>query len=253
MKRSIDSSSNLKPLKRANSSLFSIATLVDDECNVDSVLPGGLTIEEKPAAANCKVRAVSSASELPLLDGVLDDEPPEEMASSCSDSESESSPDFAMEKLDQCREINEAAGSAAAASAESAKGLQSEDLRTGLVFESATNHYDRYNKLHKERPTRVTSVYDYLSNQKAQDGRQSIFERCQLKETGEVKSSSDEEMFLQDDDYLRVHLPGYMQRCVLALSLRCTTKMAFLTRLLSSTVIADSTRSPSAIATTNLI
>jgi hypothetical protein len=217
MKRSIDSSSNLKPLKRANSSLFSIATLVDDESNVDSELDGGLKIEEKPArSARGKTRTVSRASDLPLQIGELDDEPPEEVASSCSDSESESSPDFATENLDLCQEINQAAVSSglqtASGAAASTKALQSEDLRTGLIFESAVNHYDRCNKLHKERPARVTSVHDYLSKQKAQDGRQTIFERCQRKKQGEVESTGDEGMFLQDDDYLRVHLPGYMQR-----------------------------------------
>lgn len=216
MKRSLDSSPNLKPLKRANSSLFSIATLVDDESNVDGLLDGGLKIEESASTAiNGKVRTVSTASDLsPLLDGVLDDEPPEEVASSCSDSESE----FGKEELVRCLEINPAADSevkAAAAVAESTANA-AEDHRTGLVFESASNHYDRYNKFHKERPMRVTSVYDYLSNQKPkEDGRQSIFERCRLLEKGGHESSSADE-FLEDCDYLRVHLPGYMQRYVVA-------------------------------------
>lgn len=220
MKRSIDSSPGLKPLKRANSSLFSIATIIDDDNNVDSLLDGGLKIEEKSRAPkiNGKVRTVSSASDLsPLIDGALDDEPPEAVASSCSDSES----DLSNGEIVLCQEVDQVVDSesgtvAATAVLADAETKESGDHRTGLIFESASNHQDRYNKFHKERPMRITSVFDYLSNAKPdEDGRQTIFERCHLLEKNGHESSS-EDTFLNDDDYLRVHLPGYMQRCVVS-------------------------------------
>ncbi|KAL7542290.1 hypothetical protein ACHAXR_013391 [Thalassiosira sp. AJA248-18] len=80
----------------------------------------------------------------------------------------------------------------------------SSDNRTGLVFEAGSKHFDRHNRFHKERPLRITSVQDYLSKAKPADNEQTIFERCHLLEG--------QELWLDDHDYLRVHVPGYMQR-----------------------------------------
>lgn len=92
------------------------------------------------------------------------------------------------------------------------------DHRTGLIFEAGLHHFDRHNRFHKERPLRVTSVHEYLMKAKSSsdsenDGERTIFERCRLmggEEEGDTKSP--EELWLDNDDYLRVHLPGYMQR-----------------------------------------
>lgn len=139
-----------------------------------------------------------------------DDSPPDDgISSSCSSEES----DLLNAEIDET-------DTAAAATTEALPQRQlNKDHRTGLVFEAAPNHYDRHSKFHKERPTRITSVYDYLSVCKAEgDGRQTIFERCCLigisDESAEKDGTSSEELFLDDDDYLRVHLPGYMQRLV---------------------------------------
>ena len=213
MKRSIDSSSNLNPLKRANSSLFSIATLVDDEAGVDknmadSLLCGGLQIEEKAMQSkSAKVRKVSSGGELcPLLNVADDDGPPrEDASSSCS------------EAWELSHDSQETEPTTDAIDSEAAAAAEHKDHRTGLIFESASNHFDRHNKFHKERPQRITSVYNYLSNKSISDGKQSVFERCQLIEMGgetdcDTGEKSDEDLFLDDNDYLRVHLPGYVQR-----------------------------------------
>jgi len=96
----------------------------------------------------------------------------------------------------------------------------SNDHLTGLVFESGSKHFDRHNRFHKERPLRVTSVHDYLAKAKpAEDEKQTIFDRCQVLDSRgghycvDVDSKrSPEELWLDDHDYLRVHLPGYMQR-----------------------------------------
>lgn len=214
MKRSIDSSSSLQPLKRANSSLFSIATLVDDDSNVDSLIGNALNIDEQPSSAmKNKVRTVSAASDMSPLLKASDDEtlPEDEALTSCSDDESELSPELVnREELNLCQDAAQTVAQAIKSSV-----VGEEDHRTGLVFEAASKHFDRCNKFHKERPMRVTSVYDYLSSQKPdEDGRQTIFERCQLLEKRDEinDNKSAEELFMDDDDYLRVHLPGYMQR-----------------------------------------
>lgn len=82
---------------------------------------------------------------------------------------------------------------------------QSEDLRTGIVFEAGSKHFDRHNRLHKERPVRVTSIMDALE-------KSSIQGKYMLLEDNVDDSSSPEKLFLDDDDYLQVHLPGYMKR-----------------------------------------
>jgi hypothetical protein len=93
------------------------------------------------------------------------------------------------------------------------------ELKTGIVFEASTRHFDRHNRFHKERPIRVTSIYDALV-------KAGLQERCTLfeQEGGEDRTSdqalssddaSPEASFLNDEDFLRVHLPGYMQRYVI--------------------------------------
>lgn len=74
---------------------------------------------------------------------------------------------------------------------------------TGIVIEAGTKHRHGKNRLHQERPVRVTSVVDALE-------RHGLLERCKL-----VSSSSEQaESFLQDEDYLRVHSFGYFERYV---------------------------------------
>ena len=81
---------------------------------------------------------------------------------------------------------------------------QTGDLRTGVVFESGSKHFDRHNRLHKERPVRVTSIMDALQKSNLQD-KFTVLDDI-------VEDSSPEKLFLDDDDYLQVHLPGYMKR-----------------------------------------
>ena len=105
--------------------------------------------------------------------------------------------------------------------------ITSYDNKTGVVFESGSKHFDRHNRFHKERPIRITAIQDYLTNAKSTvDNEKTILERCHLMQShgdGEKDDDADtaavsnsgktpEEMWLDDHDYLRVHLPGYMQR-----------------------------------------
>jgi hypothetical protein len=73
------------------------------------------------------------------------------------------------------------------------------DARVGIVVERAANHFDRRNRRHPERPSRVASIVDTLTTR-------GLLRRCCL--LGDDKTDE----LLQDEDYLRVHLPGYMQR-----------------------------------------
>ena len=77
-------------------------------------------------------------------------------------------------------------------------------LRTGIVHEASSGHFDRSDSYHKERPSRVLSVMEALKND-----ADALLGKCHLLGACLDSRASD---FLGDDDYLQVHLPGYMQR-----------------------------------------
>lgn len=79
------------------------------------------------------------------------------------------------------------------------------DFRTGLVIEVGSRHFDHNNRFHKERSQRIVSILDALKI----DG---TFKRCSVLNDESMKTYNSEEAFLNDDDYLRVHRPGYMRR-----------------------------------------
>ncbi|CAB9499185.1 Histone deacetylase 10 [Seminavis robusta] len=87
---------------------------------------------------------------------------------------------------------------------------QDKDNQTGLTFESGALHVDSRNRLHRERPTRILAIRTALEN-----APNNLWARCQLLDdsndttTGTTSQAVD---FLNDEDYLRVHLPGYMKR-----------------------------------------
>ena len=92
------------------------------------------------------------------------------------------------------------------------------DDRTGLVFESGLHHFDRHNKFHAERPCRIKKVEEYLKRVKNSDAKKAVVDRCHILESrsgcfedlGQDGGDGDSEE-LDDYDYLRVHLPGYLQ------------------------------------------
>lgn len=99
------------------------------------------------------------------------------------------------------------------------KKVQTSYMKTGVVFEASAQHFDRHNRFHKERPLRVTSIYDALI--KAGFNQQcTLFESLIEQQNDTLTTDTSPEMdFLNDDDFLRVHLPGYMQRYVLVVVL----------------------------------
>jgi len=226
-------------IKRSNSSLFSIATLVD---NVDiggsrmgnysggTKSPEGLSLEaddndngDDNNNLDGETNGISTkTSFIPLHeDNDIDDDMPESgISSSCSSSEaeekdSEDSNDIIKYKSDmQYTDISD--------TTRVQKDIQTNDDRTGILFESGSKHFDRHNRLHKERPIRITAVQDYLTKAKSiNDVDKTIYERCVLLESLSNESKcthvteskkTPEDLWLDDYDYLRVHLPGYMQR-----------------------------------------
>ena len=241
-----------RPIKRSNSSLFSIATLVDvvDNDNTTDISrlmdgggaksPKGLLLDddnndddsnEEEEVENDSIQ--HSSSFLPINcsnndDGGGNDDatttmPDDAISSSCSSSDVEQQPDAATVDGDNIICIGKmAAGIQQHTSNKSLKG----DNRTGLIFEAGSKHFDRHNRMHKERAIRVTAVQDYLlakAKSKVDDNEKTIYERCQLLQRHarddddvdrreESNSKTPEELYLDDYDYLRVHLPGYMQR-----------------------------------------
>jgi hypothetical protein len=76
------------------------------------------------------------------------------------------------------------------------------DLRTGIVAEIGSKHSSRF---HKERPLRVTSIIEALEKSEGD-----LYERCCI--LGDAASDPAKSFLDDDEDFLRVHLPGYMQR-----------------------------------------
>mmetsp|Transcript_5366 Transcript_5366/g.12190 ORF Transcript_5366/g.12190 Transcript_5366/m.12190 type:complete len:596 (-) Transcript_5366:175-1962(-) len=271
-------------LKRANSSLFSIATLVDDDPNPETetiarLIEGGkssnnlLLVDTAAAKEDTDISTTYSTlkvSGLVPLDCSSDHnaEPDDAVSSSCSSSELDeqednnkvvcksihdekeltdnaltkhadgqrrscdpqvllgtSLPDIISEETNQALPTS-SSGMAASSQClpcepsttgkveckKEIQATQSYDNRTGLIFESGTKHFDRHNRFHKERPLRITAVHDYLANAKPADDEKTIFERCRLMEGRGGEDDVTAKLWLDDHDYLRVHLPGYMQR-----------------------------------------
>lgn len=89
--------------------------------------------------------------------------------------------------------------------------LATNEHRTGLVFESGANHYDRHNKFHAERPCRIQKVEEHLKKAKISGDERAIVDRCLVLKSrggwrGYVGEGNSEQLWLS-----KVHLPGYMQ------------------------------------------
>lgn len=204
MKRRISSDQSFgSAFKRRSSSLFSIATI--DEDAASSPFASARPSEQSLPGKSRHLRSVTLSSPYSSetegssdsTDGFfIEDE--EEFVKNDVLLQTKTNFFFSGTTLIEPSEATEAV--------EPIKPVQEEtgDLQTGLVFEAGAQHYDRHNRFHKERPLRVTSVMEHLTQSKLQD-------RCQFL-SNESSESSPEKVFLEDEDYLRVHLPGYMQR-----------------------------------------
>uniref|UniRef100_A0A7S4UW91 histone deacetylase n=1 Tax=Ditylum brightwellii TaxID=49249 RepID=A0A7S4UW91_9STRA len=244
MKRRISSNDflNSRQLKRANSSLFSISTIVEDNQdshphplherilnhgNDEDALtppPSDDANREKIFKGNKQHDTVkrSTANNSPSLDDT-------EVSSSdgfyIDEDDDESNDRFLSPPSTNAVATPSSSNptqniittTAKTASVETEAKVDS-DFRTGIVFESGEAHYDRYNKLHKERPLRVTSVRDHLLNG-------NVGKRCVVLNYCGEKRQCPERDWLEDDDYLRVHLPGYMKRLDRLSNCNCSDRL----------------------------
>jgi hypothetical protein len=185
------------PVKRPSSSLFSIETINESRpsSELNLTLQGTSSILSQDSAHE-RIVSISSPcateTEVSSTDGFFIDEESDD------DENSTLVPTFLtgtlVQKAEEC-----------VSSEFEAKPVEEPgDLRTGIVVEAGAKHFDRHNRMHKERPMRVTSIMDALH-------KSDIQKKCVLLDNG-VKDSSPEQDFLEDEDYLQVHLPGYMKR-----------------------------------------
>lgn len=210
MKRATDSQASL-PLKRRSSSVFSISSIVEADDDQDD--PNNrLKSEASPRRLSCPnpngEKALVAPPEAVLHLPVTADN------STCTDADG------------LCFDENSIPGDASltakksyvqslpAADSQASKTLGLEeitleesegDLRVGIVAESGSKHADRQNRFHKERPQRVTSIIEALEKSEGD-----LFQRCCILD--DAASDTAKSFLDNDEDYLRVHLPGYMQR-----------------------------------------
>ena len=107
-----------------------------------------------------------------------------------------------------------------------------DDNATGVIFESSDGHFDKNNRLHKERPLRITSIKEFLTRP---DSLHNIAQRCKIfgdanviykcEGMHEKMIATEVDQFLDDEDYLRVHLAGYMQRLDCLSGCSCTDRL----------------------------
>ena len=176
------------PKKRASTQDFESST--DDGNTPPATVPLHLmqVEEDIPTASDTKHSEATIAT--PPLSCTED--------SSCGDDvddEEETSQAFSS-NLPPCEKTVEVGSNA------KGKSTTGDFFKTGLVFEAGSKHFDRSNRFHKERPTRITSILKSLQ-------ASSIWDRCHVLEQSESANAT---KFLNDEDYLRVHLPGYMKR-----------------------------------------
>jgi hypothetical protein len=196
MKRATHSQGS-PPLKRRSSFMFSIRTVVEDDDAKDDLNnhrdAEPLSQRGLPPTSNIQESLVApSEPETALHVPVTEDN------SACTDDDGfnfdeDSIPEVVCSTAKKCCLVK--------VKLEESDG----DLRTGIVAESGSKHVDRQNRFHEERPLRVTSVMEALD--KSEDD---LHGRCCI--LGDAASDSAKSFLDHDEDYLRVHLPGYMQR-----------------------------------------
>lgn len=204
-----------RTMKRRSSSLFSIDTINESPSRPPSqvnLTRNGLSVED---ASSINVQSLSFTSpygddaaestEVSSSDGFYIDED--------SDDENHNAPRFSFNDVVKNKSI-------AQVSTKEQPSIQPPPqghLRTGIVFEAGSGHFDRHNRLHKERPIRVTSIMEALH-------KSSIHEKLTVLDESNA-ANGPEMLFLDDDDYLQVHLPGYMTRLDKLSNCNCTDKL----------------------------
>jgi hypothetical protein len=196
MKRGLESEPSL-PLKRRSSSLFSISSIQDEDEQEEKQEPN-----LKPAALSNDISSSNlSLKHRSALVSPTATPPPGSSAAADDDSSSSEEGLFIEETSSKPLHL-QSSETVLPPTEVQTQNAPPGDHRTGVIFEDGARHFDRHNRLHKERPIRVQSIQEALE-------KNQIISRCKPVEPLESAAN-----FLNDDDYLRVHLPGYMQRYV---------------------------------------
>ena len=198
MKRGPESEPSL-PLKRRSSSLFSISAVpVQDEDGQQDIQEPNL----KPAALSNDIASSNSSLKQVRNALISPTATPPPFINAADDDSSSSEEGLFIEETSSKPLHLQSSETALPPTEVQTQNAPPGDHRTGVIFEDGSRHFDRHNRLHKERPIRVQSIQEALE-------KNLIISRCKPVETLESAAN-----FLNDDDYLRVHLPGYMQRNV---------------------------------------
>ena len=227
-RRSESEASLLRHLKRANSSVFSISTIVEQDT--------ASNVDEEPAEP-------MTGKKLPLPPP-----PPPPPISLCPsevdggfyvESAGDGNGNGGYERADASTLDTSSYLPVLSPSRKTKKKRTrvANDNVTGVIFESSDGHCDRNNRLHKERPLRIVSIKDHLTRPESHH----IPRRCKIfGDAGAVYKREDEtggtvgtvsatdaavDQFLDDEDYLRVHLAGYMQRLDRLSGCACTDRL----------------------------
>mmetsp|Transcript_21986 Transcript_21986/g.63051 ORF Transcript_21986/g.63051 Transcript_21986/m.63051 type:complete len:557 (+) Transcript_21986:69-1739(+) len=260
MKRRSESDASLRHLKRANSSVFSIATIVHDTSNEQE---GG------DEATRTDSFESQTAKQIPVVGKPLSQQPSQsplslEMAgffvesgnnydAGDGDGNDDDSGCGKGDTLDTSSYLP-----VLSPSRKAKKSPFADDNATGVIFESSDGHYDRINRLHKERPLRITSVSQYLTRP---DAPHNIAQRCKIfgdanvvykREVIDGTIATSVDQFLDDDDYLRVHLAGHMQRLDCLSGCSCTDRLDREAEQYQSIYFASGTVSAAKNATSSL-
>mmetsp|Transcript_597 Transcript_597/g.930 ORF Transcript_597/g.930 Transcript_597/m.930 type:complete len:500 (+) Transcript_597:59-1558(+) len=208
MKRSLNSdhSFGCSEMKRPHSSMFSIATVIEEaEIN-----------ELKRVASDGHSRQISLTSTILGTETISSDDFFIEDEDCSNDSREDDR--LPLSPFRTIVKVVPTEGTRICLDDEVPEEKEINDCKTGLTFEASLQHYDRHNRFHKERPHRVTSIQEALT-------KNGLVSRCELEDEHSPDLGSAEMKFLNDDDFLRVHLPGYMQRISKFSSCKCNDKL----------------------------
>jgi histone deacetylase 6 len=201
------------PLKRRVSSLFSIATIREDELfshadlsvnestTAKNASQSFLTREAKAELPNAVYSPSLSVSEASTDDDGLFFDDDNELSATTGSDATNSNPQSFSPRQEIGISIRRFSAQAEVVKAETAAG---HDCKTGIVTEVGLLHFDRRNRYHKERPIRIQCLVEAL-----QTSKDELYQRCCVlnDERSEAARS-----FLEDEDFLRVHRAGYIQR-----------------------------------------
>lgn len=227
MKRRSESEVSLRHLKRSNSSVFSIATIVEQDSTVRNVdvepVVGAIrmTPPHPPRAAAAHPSEADGGFYVESGGGDGNDNDGDERTDTSTLDTSSYLPVLSPSRKTKKKETRVA-----------------NDNVTGVIFESSDGHCDRSNRLHKERPLRIVSIKDHLIRPECHH----ISRRCKIfgdagavykREEGNTggtigtmaATEATVDQFLDDEDYLRVHLAGYMQRLDRLSGCACTDRL----------------------------